>query len=711
MTLNILPNAKSMFFDGNGNPLALGLVYMYVPTTTTFKDTWQDVGASALNTNPIQLDANGQAIIFGNGEYRQVVKDSLGNLIWDQITVDPGYQLANSFHGTSTSSVLIGTGTKTFTTQPGLQFFAGGTLVIASDASALNYMNGFITSYNTSTGVLVMNIVATGGSGTHADWNISVSGLQGPSGTVTAVSVASSNGFAGSSTGGGAPQLTLSTTVTGVLKGNGTAISAATAGTDYSAGTYLLPTGILKSTTTTGALDIAIAADFPTLNQNTTGTAAHVTTNANLTGPVTSVGNATTIQPSVVTEAMQSLSDNTTNNVSTSKHGYVPKAPGDATKFLDGSGAYSVPVTSPLVGTSTTSLAVAMGSTVFTTQAGLSIGNGQFLIAVSAADATNYMFGTVTSYSGTTLTINVTAISGSGTHADWNIFSSGPQGASGSGSVSNVSVVSANGLAGSVADPTTTPAITLTLGAITPSTVNALTLASQSIGFTIAGGTTSKTLTVPLSATVSGTNTGDQTITLTGDVTGTGTGSFATTVAKIAGTTVIGTTGSGNVAFSTSPTFVTPDLGTPSAGVMTNATGTAASLTAGTATVANGLKSATTTVSVSAATAPSSGQVLTATASTTATWQTPSSSIPTALGVGSIIFACYGVNGTISAGSTTAAANLATATIKLTAGPTFNIQTAGDTLAGTWQALMTTVGGSGSVGANNSVYGLFQRTV
>ena len=34
---------------------------------------------------------------------------------------------------------------------------------------------------------------------------------------------------------------------------------------------------------------------FPTLNQNTTGTAANVTTNANLTGPITSVGNATSI--------------------------------------------------------------------------------------------------------------------------------------------------------------------------------------------------------------------------------------------------------------------------------------------------------------------------------------------------------------------------------------------------------------------------------
>jgi hypothetical protein len=55
-----------------------------------------------------------------------------------------------------------------------------------------------------------------------------------------------------------------------------------------------LSTGIVKNTTTTGVPSIAIAADFPTLNQNTTGNAATVTTNANLTGDVTSVGNATT---------------------------------------------------------------------------------------------------------------------------------------------------------------------------------------------------------------------------------------------------------------------------------------------------------------------------------------------------------------------------------------------------------------------------------
>ena len=87
------------------------------------------------------------------------------------------------------------------------------------------------------------------------------------------------------------------------------------------------------------------------------------------------------------------------------------------------------------------------------------------------------------------------------------------------------------------------------------------------------------------------------------------------------GTGVTTSTGTGAVVLSTSPTLVTPALGTPSALVATNLTGTAASLTAGVSTLTNALKSATTTVSVSGATAPSTGQVLTATSGTAATWQ------------------------------------------------------------------------------------------
>jgi hypothetical protein len=53
-------------------------------------------------------------------------------------------------------------------------------------------------------------------------------------GTVTSASVVSANGFAGTvATATSTPAITITTTVTGILKGNGTAISAATAGTDY----------------------------------------------------------------------------------------------------------------------------------------------------------------------------------------------------------------------------------------------------------------------------------------------------------------------------------------------------------------------------------------------------------------------------------------------------------------------------------------------
>ena len=47
-----------------------------------------------------------------------------------------------------------------------------------------------------------------------------------------------------------------------------------------------------------------VASDVPTLNQSTTGNAATVTTNANLTGPVTSVGNATAIGNGAISNAM-----------------------------------------------------------------------------------------------------------------------------------------------------------------------------------------------------------------------------------------------------------------------------------------------------------------------------------------------------------------------------------------------------------------------
>ena len=94
-------------------------------------------------------------------------------------------------------------------------------------------------------------------------------------GTVTAVSVATANGLAGTSSGGATPQLTLSTSVTGVLKGNGTAISAASAGTDYA--------GITSANTFTDAQTISVssASDALRITQTGAGNALVVEDSAN----------------------------------------------------------------------------------------------------------------------------------------------------------------------------------------------------------------------------------------------------------------------------------------------------------------------------------------------------------------------------------------------------------------------------------------------
>jgi trimeric autotransporter adhesin len=84
----------------------------------------------------------------------------------------------------------------------------------------------------------------------------------GGTGTVTSASVVSTNGFTGTvATPTTTPAITIGTSVNGLIKGNGTAMSAAIAGTDY-----LTPTGSAAGLT-----------GFPTLNQNTTGSAATIT--------------------------------------------------------------------------------------------------------------------------------------------------------------------------------------------------------------------------------------------------------------------------------------------------------------------------------------------------------------------------------------------------------------------------------------------------
>ena len=113
------------------------------------------------------------------------------------------------------------------------------------------------------------------------------------SGTVSSVSVVSANGLAGTvATATTTPAITLSTTITGLLKGNGTAISAATSGTDYAPATS--GTSILYGNGSGGFSNVTIGTGvaFAGGTLSATGSGGTVTSVTG-TAPVVSSGGTT----------------------------------------------------------------------------------------------------------------------------------------------------------------------------------------------------------------------------------------------------------------------------------------------------------------------------------------------------------------------------------------------------------------------------------
>jgi len=146
---------------------------------------------------------------------------------------------------------------------------SGGTTPVISMAAATTSVNGYLTS---------------------TDWNtFNNKGV----GTVTSVSVVSANGLAGTvATATTTPAVTISTTVTGVLKGDGTAISAATSGTDYAPATS--GTSILYGSGAGGFNNVTIGTGvaFAGGTLSATGSGGTVTSVTG-TSPVVSSGGAT----------------------------------------------------------------------------------------------------------------------------------------------------------------------------------------------------------------------------------------------------------------------------------------------------------------------------------------------------------------------------------------------------------------------------------
>jgi hypothetical protein len=287
----------------------------------------------------------------------------------------------NPANGLNASVTLTGNGTLSFSSPPTAGAY--GTLVVTQDATggktltlptATNKVLGSATTtaIALSTAANAIDIVNFYYDGSNYFWNVG----QG----YGAAAIAASTDLASSVTGtlsvanGGTGAANLS----GLVKGNGTgAMTAAAAGTDY-----LAPNGSAASLT-----------NFPTLNQNTTGNAATVTTNANLTGDVTSVGNAATVVK-INGTSLESLPTGILKNTTATGVPTIAVAGTDyqapLTLSTSGSGAAT------LVGTTLTiptpaafALPTASASTVGGVKVGsnLSIdGNGELSAVLSAAN-------------------------------------------------------------------------------------------------------------------------------------------------------------------------------------------------------------------------------------------------------------------------------------------------------------------------------------
>lgn len=103
MTANA-QNPRFKALDANGDPLVGGLVYTYEPGTSTPKETYTDHTLGTAHENPIELDANGEATIFIDGNTDFVFEDASTVQQWGPIRV-----LDHSKDSTLTNATLAGT--------------------------------------------------------------------------------------------------------------------------------------------------------------------------------------------------------------------------------------------------------------------------------------------------------------------------------------------------------------------------------------------------------------------------------------------------------------------------------------------------------------------------------------------------------------------------------------------------------------------------
>lgn len=200
-------------------------------------NTWSKLAGNSSTTRTF-LSERGDGVNAGIPAWIQVDAADISGL--GTLATQSG-TFSGTSSGTNTGDQVVPSNT-TSTTSQWFSAYNSATGAFTKSQPAFSDISGSVTDAQVPNNITITNL-----SGTNTgDQTISITGDVTASGSTGA----------------------LSATVTKI---NGTALSG-------------LATGILKNTTSTGVPSIAVAADFPTLNQNTTGSAATLTTSRNING-------------------------------------------------------------------------------------------------------------------------------------------------------------------------------------------------------------------------------------------------------------------------------------------------------------------------------------------------------------------------------------------------------------------------------------------
>jgi hypothetical protein len=186
-------NARSFIFGGVGK-------------SGTFGDTWRWNEASikweSVTQSPVVTEANfvfgsvakGDLVIGTSGNIDSVTGIRKGHVLLFESEADVRKRFAlrvttigvdsvgglvlwadsdySDYYATSATSETISVGSKTIMIDVAKSFLAGQQVIVSETGTPSNYMKGTVTSYNASTGELVINVTSVGGSGTISNWQI-----------------------------------------------------------------------------------------------------------------------------------------------------------------------------------------------------------------------------------------------------------------------------------------------------------------------------------------------------------------------------------------------------------------------------------------------------------------------------------------------------------------------------------------------------------